>query len=178
VALRYVEQVLHARVGGSIHLPPLALVLARRERFAEALDLIPLEPRGLSASATLEALCEITAARGRWDEAAELVAAAREEASVGEQLALPLHADRLEGRAAGANGDAAAAVELLGRSAAGFAAIGARWEEAWSRLLLAEVDSSAAERQLAAALPVFEELGSVREAERARSLLAVYPAPH
>jgi len=29
-----------------------------------------------------------------------------------------------------------------------------------------------AERELAAALPVFEELGSVREAERARALLA------
>jgi class 3 adenylate cyclase/DNA-binding SARP family transcriptional activator len=177
VALRYVDRVLHARVGGSIHLPPLALVLARQGRFDEALALIPLVPQSLSAGATLEALCEIAAARGRWDEAAELVAAAREEAVVGEQLALPLYADRLEGRAAGASGDAATAAELLGRSAAGFAAIGARWEEAWSRLLVAEVvERPRAERELAAALPVFEELGSVQEAERARALPAVYPA--
>src|SRR5262249_55055921 len=109
-------------------------------------------------------------------EAAALVAAAREEAALGEQLALPLLADRLEGRAAGAFGDVAAAGELLERSAEGFAAIGARWEEAWSRLLLAEAVAGAAgeraERALAAALPVFEELASVREAERAPALLA------
>ena len=40
------------------------------------------------------------------------------------------------------------------------------------RLLLAEVlagtDRQAAERELRLALPVFEQLGSVREAERAR----------
>jgi hypothetical protein len=177
MALRYVEQVLHARVGGSIHLPPLALALARHGRYEEALALLPLVPRSLSAGAAVEALCEIAAARERWDEAAGLVATAREEAEVGEHLALPLHADRLEGRAASASGDAARAAELLARSAAGFAVVGARWEEAWSRLLLAEVvERPRAERELAAALPVFEELCSVLEAERARALLAVYPA--
>src|SRR6185437_14292228 len=135
---------------------------------------IPLVPRTLSAGVTLEARGEIAAARGRWDEAAELAAAAREEAEVGEQLTLPLFADRLEGRAASARGDATAAAELLGRSAEGFAAIDARWEEAWSRLLLAEAVGSAdrqrAERAVAAALPVFEGLGSVQEVERARAL--------
>src|SRR5262249_42718333 len=93
------------------------------------------------------------------------------------QLALPLYADRLEGRAARTSGDAAAASELLGRSAAGFATLGAIWEEAWSRLLLAEVvEPSEAERELAAALAVFESLGWVAEAERARALPAVYRA--
>jgi hypothetical protein len=66
-------------------------------------------------------------------------------------------------------------VDLLSRSADGFAALGARWEEAWSRLLLAEalagVDNVAAERELRAALPVFDRLGSVQEAERARAAL-------
>ena len=70
-----------------------------------------------SAGVTLEALCEIAAARERWDEAAGLVAAAREEAEVGEQLSLPLFADRLEGRAAGAGGDMVTAAWLLDRSA-------------------------------------------------------------
>ncbi len=172
---RYFDHRLDLREGASIHAGPLALALARRGRFDEALAVIPLVPRSLSAGVTLEALCEITAIRGRWDEAPGLAAAAREEAEVGEQLSLPLYADRLEGRAAAAAGDAAQAAALLGRSVDGFAALGARWEEAWSRLLLAEVlcetDREHAERELAAALPVFDALGSVQEAERARSLL-------
>jgi hypothetical protein len=163
-------------VGGSIHLTPLALVLARQGRFDEALALIPFATRTLAAGATLEARCEIAAARERWDEAAELVAAARDETEVGEQLALPLFADRLEGRAAFARGDAVEAAALLVRSAEGFAALGARWEEAWSRLLLAEAvagcERGRAERELAGALPLFEELGSVHETERGRLLLA------
>ncbi|MET0937805.1 MAG: adenylate/guanylate cyclase domain-containing protein [Gaiellaceae bacterium] len=163
-------------LGGFLQAPLLALALARRRRFDEALALLPLVPRSGSAGVTLEVLCEIAAARERWDEAAGLAAAAREEAEFGELLSLPLFADRLEGRTAAAAGDPIQATELLGRSAEGFAALEARWEEAWSRLLLAEAivasDSRRAERELAAALPVFEELRSVWEAERARALLA------
>jgi class 3 adenylate cyclase len=160
----------------SVHAPPLALALARRGLFDEALALIPLVPRTGSAGFTLQAMCEIAAERASWDEAPGLAAAAREEAAVGEQRSLPLYADRLEGRAAAAAGDTARAARLLDRSLAGFAALGARWEEACSRLLLAEIlaetDGRRAERELTAALPVFEKLGSVREAERTRKLLA------
>jgi hypothetical protein len=166
--------------GRLLHAPPLALVLARRGRFDEALALIPLVPCSASAGLTLEARCEIAAASGRWDEAADLVTATREESDNGELLSLPLFADRLEGRAASAEGDVPRAVELLGRSAEGFAALGAPWEEAWSRLLLAESvagsDRQRAERELAAALPLFEQLGSVREVDRARALLQDAPA--
>ncbi|MGH3043334.1 MAG: hypothetical protein ACRDM2_01280, partial [Gaiellaceae bacterium] len=92
-----------------------------------------------------------------------------------EQPSLPLFADRLEGRAAAAGGDFASAAKLLGRSADGFGALEAPWEEAWSRLLLAEMlagsDRQAAERELRSARPVFEQLGSVQEAERARAAL-------
>jgi len=133
-------------------------------------------PGSLSAGTTLEALCEIAGARGRWDEAPRLVTAAREEAGVGEQLTLPPCADRLEGRAASAAGGVDEAARLLGRSAEGFAALGAAWEEAWSRLLLAEAvaarDRARAAREAAAALRVFERLGSVRETGRARTLAA------
>jgi hypothetical protein len=164
------------RWGVSIHAASLALVLARRGRFKETLDLIPLVPRSVSAGVVLEALCEIAAMRGSWDEAAGLAAAARAEAEFGGQLSLPFFADRLEGCAAVAGGDAAQAVELLGRSAEGLAGLGARWEAAWSRLLLAEVlaadERRRAEQELTAALRVFHELGSVREADRARSFLA------
>jgi hypothetical protein len=125
---------------------------------------------------TLEALCEIAAAREHWDEAGVLVATARAEAELSEQRSLPLVADRLEGRAAGATGDVVEGARLLGRSAEGFAALGAVWEAAWSRLLLAELivgsDSRRAAEELAAALPVFERLGSAIEAERARAVLA------
>ena len=126
--------------GRSIHLPPLALALARRGEFEDALALVPYVPRSINAGFTLEARCEIAAGQERWDEAPGLVAAAREEAAVGEQLSLPLFADRLEGLAAAAAGEVARAAELLGRSADGFAAIGARWEEARTRLMLAEQD--------------------------------------
>jgi hypothetical protein len=125
---------------------------------------------------TIEAQCEIAALRGHWEEAAGLVAAARAEALVGEQLTLPLFADRLEGRAAHAAGDAERAAELLSRSADGFAELGARWDETWSRLLLGEIvatqDNERAHHESARAVATFEQLGSVQEAERARSLLA------
>jgi hypothetical protein len=127
------------------------------------------------SGATLEALCEIVAAQGNWDEAPGLIRAARDEAKTGEQLSLPLYADRLEGRAAAAAGEVERGATLLRGAAAGFAALGARWEEAWSRLLLAELlvgsEPRSAERELSAALSVFEQLRSVREAERARALL-------
>ena len=176
LVLRYVTLGGFARVRGrSIHLPPLALALARRERLDEALALLAVAPQSASAGMTIEALCEIAAVRGRWDEAPALAAAARKEAEVGEQLTLPLFADRLEGRAAAAASGTERAVELLSRSADGFAALGACWEEAWSRLLLAEAaagsDSGRAEQELAAALPVFEGVGSVQEIDRARALL-------
>ena len=178
LGLRFFDQGRDAawRAGLGMHPAALALALARRGRFDEALALVPLVPRSMTAGVSLAAHCEIAAMRERWDEAAGLVAAAREEAKVGEQLALPLFADRLEGRAAGAAGDVVTGARLLDQSAQGFAALGAAWEEARSRLLLAELvvgsDARRAEQELSCALRVFEQLGSVREAERARALVA------
>jgi class 3 adenylate cyclase len=161
--------------GDPVEAQPLALALAHRGLFQEALDLCPLYPRTVVSGVTLEALCEIVAAQGNWAEAPGLIAAARDEATTGEQLSLPLYADRLEGRAAAAAGEVERGATLLRGAAAGFAALSARWEEAWSRLLLAELlvgsEPRSAERELSAALSVFEQLRSVREAERARALL-------
>jgi class 3 adenylate cyclase len=160
----------------SVHVQPLARALAHRGRFEEALTVCPLFPRTVGSGLTFEVLCEIAAAQERWGGAPGLVADAREEAEIGEQLSLPLFADRLEGRAVAAAGDLESAAVLLHRSADGFALLGARWEEAWSRLLLAEVlvngDARRTEGELTAALQVFEQLGSVQETERARRLLA------
>jgi len=176
VSLRYFEQrpQLYG-AGPTIATPPLALALAHRGRYDEALAVLPLAPRSGGAGLTYQVLCEVAPARDAWDETAALAAAARSEAAAGELLALPLFVDRLEGRAAAAAGNLEQAAVLLRRSAGGFAALGARWEEAWSRLLLGEallpVQRGSAERELAAALATFEPLGSVREVERARAHL-------
>jgi hypothetical protein len=171
---RYFVQRRGVYAQGSLQAPPLALTLARRDRWEEALDAIPHVPRTGSAGLTLEVLCEIIAARERWEDVPDLVAKARDEAENGELVALPLFVDRLEGRAAAAAGDVPSALRLLEQAAAGFAALGARWEEALSRLLLAETlaadDPARVDAELGAALPEFERLGSVREIERARAL--------
>jgi hypothetical protein len=178
ISLRYFESrpPLYG-AGPAIAIPLLAHVLALRGRFDEALAVLPLVVHSGGAGLTYQVLCEVTALREAWDEAAPLVSAAREEAAAGELLALPLYTDRLEGRTVAAAGEAEQAAVLLRRSADGFGELEAPWEEAWSRLLLGEVllpvDREQAERELAAALTVFDALGSVREAERARAPLAV-----
>jgi hypothetical protein len=63
------------------------------------------------------------------------------ETRYGEQLSLPVYADRLEGHAAAASNNVALSIEMLTRSADGLAALEAIWEEARSRLMLAEAVS-------------------------------------
>jgi hypothetical protein len=130
----------------------------------------------LQAPPTHEALCEIAAAEEDWTAAPEVLASARRRAELSEVVALPLFADRLEGRLVAAEGDLTNAARLLQRSAEGFAGLGASWEEAWSRQLLAGVlvqlsDEEGARGELDAARAVFERLGSVEELERATSLV-------
>ena len=148
--------------------------LGRQRLLARPLALLRASVLGSDAPIDIEAL------GARWEEAPRLVAAAREEAAFGRVESLPAYADRLEGRAAAAAGETGRGAELLGRSAERFAELEARWEEAWSRLLLAEVvaagDPQRAEAELARALPVFEELGSVHELEAARALRAAVGA--
>jgi hypothetical protein len=139
-----------------------ARALAHQGKADEARALFPLTEQCQTSSTLLEALCEVVAEQKDWDSAEAILARAREEAAECELLALPCFADRLEGRMHNTP-------ELLVRSAEGFASLGAVWEEAWSRLLLAELTSDAGEA--ARALPVFERLGSVREIDRAQRLL-------
>ena len=139
-----------------------ARALAHQGKADEARELFPLTERSQATSTLLEALCEVVAEQEDWAAADAILARARKEAAECELLALPCFADRLEGRM---QRDEA----LLRRSADGFAQLGSIWEEAWSRLLLAEVTSNAAEARAAHA--VFERLGSVQELERAQALL-------
>ena len=82
---------------------------------------------------------------------------------------------RVATQTAAAHDDVVHSIEMLTRSADGFAALEAIWEEAPSRLLLADVvsqhDHQQAKTQIGLALPVFERLRSVAEIQRTRALL-------
>jgi len=158
----------------------LVPLLERRGAFEEArtrLDRDHSGPRGQeSAALLLEAECDLVAETGAWERASEVAAAARREAEAAGLVALPIHADRLEGRAARSSGDLDVAIETLRHASEGFAALEARWEEARTGLFLAEALVEAgghdeARRLSQRALDVFDELGSLAESATARRLL-------
>jgi hypothetical protein len=115
------------------------------------------------------------AAAERWNDVPSFVENARRYASGAGLWALPLHLDRLEGRAALAAGDAGRAIESLERAREGFAAVSARWEGARTDAFLAEALAAVgrdddARARLKFAIEVFEELGATRELRRAAEL--------
>jgi class 3 adenylate cyclase len=118
---------------------------------------------------------EFLAEVGRWDQVPEFAAEARRYAADAGLRALAMHVDRLEGRHALAEGEPAAAAELLTRASDGFAVLSARWEEARTDALLAGAlaqtgRADEARGRLSRATPVFQELGARRELDRAKSL--------
>jgi tetratricopeptide (TPR) repeat protein len=121
----------------------------------------PLTPPSEGTPILLEALCEVAAAAEDWEQARLLVRRARDESRSTGLLAVPFFADRLEGLMR-------RDPSLLRRSADGFSGLGAVWEDAWSRLLLAELTGNPAD--LGSAPKTFERLQSVKELERARAL--------
>ncbi|HEV3472761.1 MAG TPA: AAA family ATPase, partial [Actinomycetota bacterium] len=163
---------------------PLAVparTLAYRGEPEEAMAWLRLD-RWRGRGEHLEAACEIVILIDDVDRCEEILELARVEAEHGELEALCYFADRLEGRMASGPDDLPRARARLERSAEGFARLGAPWEEAWSRLLLAETYAELGldfdtEAQLTLALPTFERLGSVAEIERARALLTRLKRP-
>jgi class 3 adenylate cyclase len=162
-------------------LPHLALALVRLGEL-ERMRSIVVELSGESAFGprTLQLRCELIAEEGAWDEAHATVDAARRLAEAGRLLALPLHADRLEGRARLAAGAPDAAIAPLERARAGFARLDARWEVAGTELALGEALAAAgrtdeAAEVVSAAAAEFERLRVPRELGRARELLASAP---
>ena len=130
----------------------------------------------LARGSVLEGECDVVAIAGDWDRAPGVVATARAWAEEAELIALPFYADRLEGRAAFAGGDASRGVELLQRAASGFDSLSARWDTAWTELFLGEALIATGDRERARSVldharVVFDELGSVREQARALELL-------
>lgn len=154
---------------------PAALVLARRGDFESAgrmLDRMTVSDayRGRE----LEARCTLVQEAAAWDQAEALASRARDHAVAARLLALPLHADRLEGRARLAGGDAEGALGPLQRAAAGFAELDAGWQVALTELALGEAlgvlgREGEAAPVLARAAATFERLGVPRELARARS---------
>jgi tetratricopeptide (TPR) repeat protein len=138
----------------------LRALIHRGQGFEEA-SRFALPPPSEGTPILLEALCEVAAAAEDWEQARLLVRRAREESQSTGLLAVPCFADRLDGLMRRDPG-------LLRRSADGFATLGAVWEEAWSRLQLAELTGNAAD--LGSALETFERLRSVKEIERVRAL--------
>jgi tetratricopeptide (TPR) repeat protein len=160
-------------------IPFVSRVFAHRgsdEAFARIESSASLIGREMGWGVILEARCDVTAELGRFELADETVAEARAFAARGQLEALPLYADRLEGRACLARADATSAVAPLASARAGFARIGARWEAALAQLWLGEAqlalgDVEDARRSATDALEVFDELRSARERDLARSLL-------
>jgi class 3 adenylate cyclase len=152
----------------------VARTLAHRRDYEQAWTWINLA-RSPYLGANIEAACELAATEDD-RRAAEILHLVRMESERSRNPFLDVHADRLEGRLAARRREPNRAVDLLQRAATSFSTSGAKWDEAWSRLLLARAlaDSGGdgALRHAAAALQVFERLGSIRESEEARALLS------
>ncbi len=159
----------------------LGWILARQGRVDEAralLDRISEPVRHAVSRPFIDAATAfVLATDGAWDEAARFVARTRAYASDAGLRALPAHLDRLEGLASLAAGDGGGGLALLSRACDTFGAIGDRWNGALAELDLAgalarsgRVDDAIG--RCAAAIRTFDELRSIRELERARTLAA------
>jgi class 3 adenylate cyclase/tetratricopeptide (TPR) repeat protein len=160
--------------------PWVATIRIRRGEFEAArsfFDRYEVSLGRVDYGEVLAARCELVAAEGRWDEAADVLERARVHAAEGGLRALPAFADRLEGRAALAAGDLERSVMLLTRSGDAFAELEAAWEEACTDLSLAEALEGAGRRvdareAVTRGLDAFDRLQSVSEQVQARDLLA------
>ncbi len=156
-----------------------SLVLARRRQFDEAwalLDRQVIVEQGYGRGHVLEARCDVLGEQQAWDQAPALVVEARAHAEETGLLALPGYADRLEGRAKLAGGDADGAAVALSRAVTRFDELEAGWETAVTRLDLAEAMAQAgrtddARTTVERAVPVLDRLRSLRELVRASELL-------
>jgi class 3 adenylate cyclase len=160
--------------------PWIAWTLIRRGAFEEARGRLwnPLmENWGVARSLIMEARSDLLGEMAAWDEVPAFLEETRAYVEEAGLVALPFFADRLEGRAALAAQRRLVAENLLRRAAEGFASLEASWEEARTRLFLAEALLAArriaeAREEIEKAYPVFERLSSARELGRCRELLA------
>lgn len=158
--------------------PWISWALARRGEFEEVRARLwqPLLGTWMAAlPVIMEARCDVLAEMRAWDEVPAQVDEARAYAREAGLEALPAFADRLEGLWALNEQDRATAATRLKSAADTFSRLGAAWEEARTRLSLAEAligagRSEEAGIQLDSAHDVLERLSSVRELAREREL--------
>jgi hypothetical protein len=122
-----------------------------------------------------EARTDLVADAGWWDQAPEVVEHARAHAKEAGLIALPVFADRLEGRTAVAGGDLERGLEVLAKARDGFERLEARWDQALTALYRAEALAAAGRPadkngDLTLARATFERLGARRELQRANAL--------
>jgi len=122
-----------------------------------------------------QVVAELLALTERWDEAPDFLEGSRAYAADAGLLALPVHLDRLEGRAAIASGRSEDGLQTLERARDGFAGLGAAWERGRTELDLADALASAGRgdegrMRLDAAKPDLERAGALAELDRLRSL--------
>jgi hypothetical protein len=163
----------------------IVAVLVRRGRFAEVRDRLrvadpvrDIQNRDLD----YEAWADLIAAEATWNEAPQIVNAAREWAEKTGLRFLPGIADRLEGQAALATGLPERAVTALARARATFTELEATWDRArtelpLARALLAVGRGAEAAEVAQAALATFRRLGAVTEIAETEVVLAASPAP-
>jgi class 3 adenylate cyclase len=160
--------------------PWIAWAMARRGQWEEARARLwrpLLETWKAALPVIMEARCDLLGDLNAWDEVPALIEEARTYAEEAGLMALPVFADRLDGQWALAQERWGDAADLLARAAKGFALLEAKWEEARTRLFLAEAllrsrRSDEARGELDSAHPVLERLTSVRELARERELRA------
>ncbi len=164
-------------IGSAIASYWLAWAVARRGEHGRAWELIEQARLADMQARPLQDqfVAELLAATERWDEAPAFLDASRTYAAEGRLLALPVHLDRLEGRAALAAGDLDAGVTLLTAARDGFEGLGAAWERARTELdlvdaLLSTGDREEARTELGAAALDIERVGARIEIDRSRDL--------
>jgi len=153
-------------------------LLVARGELDEAWARFQRRPAGwrVAGAAHLEAMCEWVPAARRWDQADDIVREVRAAAADGDLVGSRQFADRLAGLADCHAGNVEHGVLTLGRARDGFLEHGARWEGARIDLAIAEALTSTGlsheqRARLEAACTLFDELGSVAELRRARSLI-------
>jgi class 3 adenylate cyclase/tetratricopeptide (TPR) repeat protein len=155
----------------------LLVVLLERGDLATARELREHLPAAwrVHAMSIYEARCELVAAAGAWDEAPPLVAEARAYAEASGSTPTAALADRLEGRAAAAAGDADRASSSLSRAIERFRALGSTYDAADTAIDLAGVMIEAgrraeADRVLSNARGTLERLRAVTALDRLREV--------
>ena len=123
----------------------LHLHAGRREKAEAALETLET-PTGASRPIAEAVRAAGLAEFERWDRVPAFLEETRHYAADAGLRALPVHLDRLEGRAALAAGDLEGAIAALDRAADAFGTLGAQWERACTQLSLAEAKLTAGRR--------------------------------